>query len=742
MLDHETRLNLRLDPDDTYDAMMFVRSVCDDRSSEEACYDIGPPGTAEETSFVLGPGAHYLFIDGWNARDDDSLSDGDFTLTYSFYPDPCADDDAACPGEPVCLASGDWSSFSCVCETPGEAYRASDGTCVDDPCDPDPCEGLAHRVCEADLSAGTAACGCVATYVDDGAGGCRVAPDAEWTVMVYWAQDNPTYAQAEHELEDVAAATLTADVRVVGLVDRYGEGGAYVEFEPGGMERVVELGDVDSGDWHTLRDFGVWAVESFPAQHYALVVSDQVGTWKTDAEGLNDQPPALRGICRDDGSARPGAGISISDGDLDVALQGIASAAGRPLDLVVYDAALAGEWELVDATEPFADFMIAPPAGNSAFMIEAGAWTAWLDALAAGAGSMSGLEAGEAFMDLYRASMERGSPFSVTAALTDLSTASDLDDAVSALADALVDNENEAFYEALDGVRARAQRYDQFELVDLGDLARLLSESGDAPPDVVSASEDLLAQLDLSVVDSLANPALDWSPYFGSPELAGSTGLSIYFPGPRYRLADAYRDFGAVWSDRATWDEFLETFVTGSYWRCSGDEPVESYFGTPPGDAVTIDACCNRRILSQTFRAPGTELNGVRIAVRKTAPDGGETQGFFFGLSRAASGYLRYVYVPIEPNDGDVQVLCLETFGVPTEPGEELQIVLSGATPYPGYPGDYPSPVEWLIEYAADASSDPPCADGVARVYDDGTEVPVAEFNGDGVAGTFWFEVY
>lgn len=53
-----------------YDTLIYIRSVCSDPSSEEACIDDTSPPACEDSwkSIVgadLGPGVYYLFVDGW-----------------------------------------------------------------------------------------------------------------------------------------------------------------------------------------------------------------------------------------------------------------------------------------------------------------------------------------------------------------------------------------------------------------------------------------------------------------------------------------------------------------------------------------------------------------------------------------------------------------------------------------------------------------------------------------------------
>jgi hypothetical protein len=741
-LDREMRLSLTLtpvEPDPTYDALMHIRSACDDPGSQVMCYDIGPTGAAEHTSVDLDPGTYYLFVDGWNNRDDDAESDGTFELTYSFYPNPCPDDESVCPGEPVCHPVDDWSVGECVCETPGLSYFG--GGCVADPCYPDACADVPHSHCVADLAAGTADCACNSVSIDDGAT-CSLDPEAEWTVMIYWAMDNNLAVQAAHEVTDAAAAALDEDVRVVGMVDFMGEPSSYyVEFSEGRQDRVAAPGDLDSGDWRTLRDFGVWAVENYPARHYALIISDHGGGWRSDA---TEVPPVLRAICWDDESATPETGIGITNGELSAALDGIVGSAGGPMDILVYDACVMGEWEMVDVSEPYADYMIASPSSIYGYQIEAGSYTAWLNELVEGAETMTALDAGEAFMDNYRTLAPGFEGTSVTGAMTDLATADELDDAVSGLADALMANESPELYATVDELRFSGQRYAATELVDLGDLARRLAEA-DVPEDVVVASEALTDQLEWSVVYDYADiENIDSDPFYGSVRMRGSTGLSIYLPDPFFSMDPLYRDYGAVWSDRATWDDFLVTFARGGRVCDDPSRAAISTMGTVVDATARIEQSGLDFAFVQSFLAPERELHGVRLAVRKTEPDAMPHDGFVVGV------YVGDVYLygwvnQVAPNDGEVQYICVDLGSYPVEPGTRCEIALAGGYVIAGYEGEpFATPIEWPIEYAASPEDPPPYADGEAFVrYNwEGYGMPIGEHNGDGIPGTFWFEVY
>jgi hypothetical protein len=103
----------------------------------------------------------------------------------------------------------------------------------------------------------------------------------QWTFILYAAADNdlePFILSDVNELESVGS---TENVNLVALVD--GSGGAaryYLEQDDDPFELRsprFELGQVDSGNADTLDDFVAWAMSSFPARRYAVVISGHGG---------------------------------------------------------------------------------------------------------------------------------------------------------------------------------------------------------------------------------------------------------------------------------------------------------------------------------------------------------------------------------------------------------------------------------------------------------------------------------
>ncbi len=511
-----------------YDTVLHLRSDCGDAYSELGCNDAGSAWEAEELGAVVEAGTYYLVVDTFDRT-------GQFRLDWSIHADPCADEAAVCPGEPVCEASADWSSHACTCPA-GQVVFGE--LCVDDPCEPNPCVAPGRTRCEAQLPSDHV-CSCELGYLDD-AGACVPDPAAaEWAVIVFLNADNNLESFGIEDVDEMMTVGSTEQVDIVALVDLYAEAGGASRvhhIDAGGTTVVDDLGEVDMSDWRVLRDFGVWAVTHYPARHYALVLWDHGAGWQKSLVGA--PPSLLKGFSNDDHGA---AGeIRISNGDYARALAAITTAVGRKLDLVSFDACLMGMWEVAEATHPYADVL----AASSETMPGTGLpYGAWLAPLVADPG-MTAPELGVAMADAYHADATENATYGIT----DLGASDALAAAVDALAAALL--ANPSFFTQVEQIRAATQWFTYEEYLDLADFAGRLLQLSSAPQAVAQAASALLDQLDLSVVHFVAQS--------GYP---GSHGLAIYLPARGAGFDPAYQDVGAVWSQRTRWDEFVAAFT-------------------------------------------------------------------------------------------------------------------------------------------------------------------------------------
>jgi hypothetical protein len=105
-------------------------------------------------------------------------------------------------------------------------------------------------------------------------------------------------------------------------------------------EVVESLGEVNQGDPQTLVDFVLWATSNFPADHYALILSDHGGAWT-------------------------GFGWDVTSGsdpltlmELDAAFAAINANMGRKLDIIGFDACLMAQYDVMKLLSYYADYAI------------------------------------------------------------------------------------------------------------------------------------------------------------------------------------------------------------------------------------------------------------------------------------------------------------------------------------------------------------------------------------------------
>jgi hypothetical protein len=216
-----------------------------------------------------------------------------------------------------------------------------------------------------------------------------------WTFIVYIAADNDLRGFAPRNIKQMAAIgsndyiniIVHLDIRLSGnnkITRRY-----YIKKN----ELIhVNVNDplsqkMDSGSPQTLISCGAWAVENFPAEHYALILWNH-GTGIIDpgrgkifnvselfilnpltnkleldrSIGYLDLIDTIntshRGVCWDDST-----GHFLTNQDLEVALETIYSKIlnGKKFSIIGFDACLMGMVEVANIIKEYADIMIASP---------------------------------------------------------------------------------------------------------------------------------------------------------------------------------------------------------------------------------------------------------------------------------------------------------------------------------------------------------------------------------------------
>ncbi|MFC2022364.1 clostripain-related cysteine peptidase [Chloroflexota bacterium] len=180
-----------------------------------------------------------------------------------------------------------------------------------------------------------------------------------WTFMVYMAADNDLDTALVKDLNEMEVVGSTDNVSIVALLDRYGSGNTNIYYvtsdnDTNTINSPVVPGpfgaEVDMGDPNTLVSFVEWTMDNYPANNYALVLSDHGSGWRGRAI-----PEALtKGVAWDDTSG----GTYIDTPELGTALATINTNTGVVLDIVGFDACSMQMVEIASEIEDYANIMV------------------------------------------------------------------------------------------------------------------------------------------------------------------------------------------------------------------------------------------------------------------------------------------------------------------------------------------------------------------------------------------------
>ncbi|UCD96398.1 MAG: hypothetical protein JSV35_07910 [Candidatus Bathyarchaeota archaeon] len=163
----------------------------------------------------------------------------------------------------------------------------------------------------------------------------------DWTIIVYLDGDCDLESLQIEAFLLMASVGSTADInilvqfdRIDGYDSRYGDWKGCKRFyvtsgmTPEGYNALSHLGEPNMGDPLTLKNFVVWAVNQYPAEKYALILSDH---------GDNG------GVCED----LTGNYDYLSCAEIYETLQAITETVGVTIDLIIYEACVMAAIEVV-----------------------------------------------------------------------------------------------------------------------------------------------------------------------------------------------------------------------------------------------------------------------------------------------------------------------------------------------------------------------------------------------------------
>jgi hypothetical protein len=375
----------------------------------------------------------------------------------------------------------------------------------------------------------------------------------QWTVLIYSAADNNLESVMMRDINRLEMIGSTDDVNLVALIDRhpqYWTGSdnwsdtrlLHIELDNNlftiTSPVVRRLGEANTGDPATLQRFIEWGVQTYPAEHYALIIADHGGGWQgaSSDESSGDQMISLAGLEQALADGLGGAGL-------------------EQLDLLVFDACLMGELEVWALMAPFARYGVASE--------EVTYGLSGLDTTIRQLVTDPQMDAADLatlFVDNFAAYYADDKNLTtLTMSAVDLAQLPPLQRAVERLAKVLMAEMDrpEVILAAARGVAHSPSFADTdrefFGMIDLRSFLLILERLSDNPA-VVRAVQQTQQALERAVISR-----------YGGPDVPSVGGLSFFFP-TWSRLVDIYRSgykdvlAPVPGADTSPWIEFLTRY--------------------------------------------------------------------------------------------------------------------------------------------------------------------------------------
>ena len=466
-----------------------------------------------------------------------------------------------------------------------------------------------------------------------------------WTVMLYQDADDKILEQDIYfDLNEAERVGSSDNVQIVAQIDRYSGGyqgdGNWTstkrffitqddDLERVNSEEIADLGEANMAGAQTLVDFVTWAIKEYPADKYALILSDHGMGWPG---GFSDPSATSRGT-----SSLPitsAIGNSMYLYQIDQALDEIRAQTGiDKFEMIGLDACLMSQLEVLTALAPHGRYAVVSEETEPSL---GWAYSSFLNELNNNP-AMDGASLGEFIVDTYivddqrilddqaRANfVGRGSTINslfgaasvpsadqvsrqlskdITLTAVDLSAIGGVNDALNNLAFTLQSADQRYVAQA----RSYAQSFTSIfgsqvppSYIDLGNFAELVARSA-GKRDVADATAQLTSAIQTAVI----------AERHGSQK-AGATGISIYFPNSSlYQSpvagAQSYTGVANRFAQESVWDDFLAYHYTGDSFELatrSAVVPVEAVRAPAAGGITITDVQ-----LSQTSVAPGGAID-------------------------------------------------------------------------------------------------------------------------------------
>ena len=462
----------------------------------------------------------------------------------------------------------------------------------------------------------------------------------EWTVIVYSAADDEVLEENMwFDLNEMELVGSNPEMNIVVQIDRYtgaftGDGDwtdtrRYLISQDNDLEHITSpvvqsVGEVDTGNPQTLIDFVTWAVQNYPAQKYALVMSDHGGGW---TGGFSDM------------SAASYSDLSIPE--IVSSVEQIRQNTGIDrFELIGFDACLMGQIEVFGSLYPYSNYMIASEEVEPGY---GWSYAAWLRQLAQDP-SMDGSGLSQSIVSTYvtndtllsggRASDSEISQEESTTTLSAIESAR-LPDVIGAM------NQFVSAITALDQTlvaEARTYTRSYFSLfgeevspsfIDLGNFSEVLATFTDD-----AAIQQAAVQLQSAIRSAVVVEK-------HGINMSGSNGIAFHFPdSDLYYFTEFNEEFPPYYSEssqkfleQSVWDEFLAYHYTGEEFA-----PQEGVAMAPSRTAEIV--------------APGaSQLTVAPIQISDTEISGDET----VTVTTTVEGNVAYIHTALYFWDPDAE---------------------------------------------------------------------------------------
>ena len=372
-----------------------------------------------------------------------------------------------------------------------------------------------------------------------------------WTFMVYLDADCNLEEDGLNDFIEMSSVGSSTAMNIVVQMDRasgystsYGDWTTAKRFlvaqgsTPIASNALADIGEVNMGDPVTLKNFMEWAISTYPAQRYALVLWDHGGGWRA-------------GVCSDESAS----GDTLSMPELRSGISLALASQSAHLSMMGFDACLMGMAEVAYDLKEYSDAF--------AFSEETEPGQGWPYDKVLGdlktTPSMTGVSLADVVVNRYAefyGSAGKETQSSVISAQTPA-----LGTAVQGFADAMISGWGVSEAQ-IKNARAQTDEFASRYYVDLYHFAQLVKSS------LGTGAIATAAQAVMDAVDSAVSSERH------GVQHASVHGLSIYFPS----IASDYGQTGyatsLIFANDLTWDEFLNTYFSTSG---GGSATADSY---------------------------------------------------------------------------------------------------------------------------------------------------------------------